>query len=129
MDKKAITAAITSILGFATGPISLQTAAMSRPPIDQSALVVILLGTALGLPFVLGIQAARKDSRPFAFFWYLFAVGAIYLLSTGLSAAITSMIAGAVSPHSFLFVVMGIGMSLGLLACRKLFASKFAAST
>lgn len=129
MNRKAVVAIMVSIFGFASGPLSLQTAAASQPPIDQSALVIILIGTFLGTIFVLGIQSGRKNPKPFTFGWYLFAAGAIYFIATGLSAAITSAVVGSVGPHSFLFLVIGAGLLLGVLACRKLFSSKFAAST
>lgn len=129
MNKKALVAIAMAVFGLATGPTSLQAAAASRPPIDQFALIFILFALVLGPIFTLGLQAARKDPKPLIYGWYFFAACAIYFLATGLSAAGVALLSGSASPHVFLFLVMGVGISLGLLACRKLFASKFAAGT
>jgi hypothetical protein len=126
MNWRYLLLAIALLAGFASGPSSLESAAASRPPIDWGSLVFLFLGSLVALPVLLGFQALLGKAKALRWGWSLFLFCAVYFTASGFAALVVAFIGPGLVPHSFLFLVLGVAMLLGLGVIKALFASKFA---
>ena len=108
--------------GLASGPSALRSAALSEPPLAWRDLAVAFAGSVLGIVLVLGFQGLRRNSKGLTLGFSLLGVAAISCLAAGVSALVVSAIRGPVVAHSFLFLVVGVGLVLGLVILKRLFA-------
>lgn len=115
---------VALIGGLISGPWTLQTASLSQLPIQWSDLLFVFFGCAFATFFVLGLQVLFRNVRGLQNGWRFFAIISIYLLGSGISAAIIGVINNNTLPYVFLFLVIGVGITMGVLLCRILFASK-----
>jgi hypothetical protein len=118
--------AIAALVGLASGPWALDTAAASNPTLRWQDISVIFVGCAVSLPLILGFQAALGNDKAIRVGWHLFLLGAVNFLATGVSAAAVALANVGFPPHSLLFLAMGSGILLGVAGSRLLFASKLA---
>jgi hypothetical protein len=125
MNIRNLLIAIALLAGLASGPSSLESAALSQPPLEWSDLAFVLVGCAVALLLVLGFQALIGNNKALSWGWAFFAFAAIYLIATGASAAAFSVSNGSVGPYSFLFLALGAGSTVGLSIIKLAFASRF----
>jgi hypothetical protein len=118
--------AIAALLGLASGWSALGVAAASQPPLMWRDLLLMLIGCAVALPVVLGLQAALGTKKAVCIGWYLFLLAGVNFFATGVSATLIAMSQSALAPHSFLFLVIGTGALLGVAGSRILFGGSLA---
>ena len=120
--------ALAAIAGAASGPSSLESAAASQPSIAWGDLAFMAVGSIFALPVVLGFQALIGNFRALRWGWQGFLYVAIYLTVSGVSALVVSVRGPGLLPHSFLFLVLGVAVLLGLGIVRAIFGRKFVPS-
>ncbi len=108
------------------------------PSIGWYGLVAILVLSALGLLFVIGLQALNPRSAPV---WNVpswqanpfqlsqplqfFHLGGYFALSVGIGSILKSLISGwTLQPGTFMWVVFGIGLLAGVQLCVMVFRRK-----
>ena len=124
MNARVTILTLAMLVGVASGPSSLESAANSQPPLQWADLAYIGIGCCLGLPFVLGFQALIGNMRALRIGWNFFAIGAVFFLGTGISALITALLRSVISPSSFLFLALGVGATAGVAASQLLFRNR-----
>ena len=120
--------AIATLLGLASGWSALGVAAASQPPLIWRDLLVMLIGCAVALPVVLGLQAAIGNKKAVRIGWYFFLLASVNFFATGVSATVVALSQSALAPHSFLFLAIGAGSLLGVAGSRLLFGGSLAKS-
>ena len=113
-------------IGLISGPYALRSAQMAQPPLGWSDLVFIFVGCIVGIFLVLGFQALARNSRAVRWGWLLFGANAVFFVGAGVSSLITGLVVGSEGPSSVMFLVIGVGISVGLALCRFCFRSAFA---
>lgn len=128
MISRIVLYSIALVAGLVSGPWSLQSTAQSEPPLTWTVLPVAFVGCAVGLVFVIGLQMVVGNCRAALFASRAFRAIGIYFAGAGFTAAIWAMVfGGGAVPHAFMFLVMGLGVSVGVTLCQLLFASKWSA--
>ncbi|WP_374035751.1 hypothetical protein ACES2I_08700 [Bdellovibrio bacteriovorus] len=110
---KAIAAA-AGLLGVLFGEVALKSAHDAKPPLTWEAIGFIAVFGVIGMIFVLGIQVISKNFKGAYWGWMFFALNAVYMTSTGVSAAAISLTRGEFGPASGLFIAFGGGTGIGL---------------
>lgn len=118
--------ALAALAGAVSGNSSLQSAAASQPPITWGSLAFLFVGSLFGLAAVLGFQAGLGKTKVLRWGWLFFLYGAAYFAVSGLAALVIAFRGPGLAPHSFLFLVLGVGMLCGLGLVRLAFKGKFA---
>ncbi|WP_369985939.1 hypothetical protein [Thalassolituus sp.] len=118
MRTKLVILTIVVVMGVFSGENTLQVAEASKPPLDWFAVKFVFGGSVLALLFVLGIQAIRKEEKPYYWIFNFFLFVMVYLMISG-SAALLS--AGEVTPNSTFFIALSSGGLLGILLSWCLF--------
>ncbi len=123
-----------SFLAVLFGPATLD----DVPPVDWYGLVAILVLTTLGLLFVIGLQNFNPRSAPV---WNIpswqtnpfqlsqplqfFHLGGYFALSVGVGIILKTLIRGwTLQPGTFMWVVFGIGLLVGVQLCVMVFRRK-----
>lgn len=106
--------AALAIFGAVDGPRALTVAEASVPPLTWEAIIVILVGSCVGILFTLGIQVVLKSPRGVYFGWHFFFYGSIYFISSGASALLMSLWRNSFGPPALLCLVIGTGSFIGL---------------
>ncbi|MGL6161263.1 hypothetical protein, partial [Microbulbifer sp.] len=78
------------LLGLVSGPSALESARASVPPIEWSAIPFVLVGSVVGILFVLGMQLARRNPKPAWFAIRAFEAISLAFLGAGLGALAVS---------------------------------------
>ena len=125
MNTRNVLIAVALVLGFVSGPSSLESAALSEPPLQWSDLAFVFVGCAFALLLVLGFQGTVGNPKALRWGWSFFGLGSIYALGAGISALAVSLSRAESAPHSFLFLSIGAGMLVGTAVVRRLFARTF----
>jgi len=125
MNIRNLLIAVALVAGFVSGPSSLESAALSQPPLEWRDLAFVFIGCAVALFLVLGFQALLGNNKALRWGWSFFAFATIYLSATGASAAAFSIPNAGLGPHSFLFLVMGFGSAVGLAIIKLAFPRRF----
>jgi hypothetical protein len=115
-----------AVAGALSGPLALGTAAASQPPMTWGSLALAAGGTLLGLPAVLGLQAAQANLNALRWGWFFFLYASAYCTAAGVAAvAIAARSAESLAPSAWLFLVLGLAMLAGLAITRGVFKRKF----
>jgi hypothetical protein len=112
------------VIGVVLGPTALASAKAAQPPIDWQSIQTTFVGCVIGSIFVIGIQVLRKDPKYGRYALGLFKPLSILVLGAGVGAATTDAIGGVVSPASFFFAVIGVGLLIGVLLSWGAFRAK-----
>ncbi|RRR98824.1 hypothetical protein EIP75_23915 [Aquabacterium soli] len=126
MNTRVVLVSLALLVGLFSGPSSLESAGLSQPPVQWSDLAFIFFGSTIALPVVLGFQALVGNNKALRLGWSIFSLIAIFLVATGISAGATALLQGTLFPHSFLFLVLGLGTLLGAVLTRTIFSQRFA---
>ena len=113
------------VAGALSGPSALEAGAAAQPPIEWPDIPFVFFGGAFGMLFVIGIQLFRHDSKPSLWALYFFGPVSLWLVTSGLSAAVLAIVRGSVAPFAFLFFAGGAGALLGVWACWLMFRRRF----
>lgn len=113
------------LLGLASGPDVLDSAAASVPPIGWREVPFAFLGSLIAVVFVVGLQLLRAAPTPSRWALRFFGPVSASLAASGVSAAAVGLVTLGVVPHAFLFLALGAGLSLGVFACHAIFRRKF----
>jgi len=112
------------VAGLAFGPSALSSAAAAQPPVRWNDLAFIFVGSAIALFVVLAFQVLLRNYKAFNYGCSAFALIAINVVATGISALATSVFTVGLTPHSLMFLVVGAGMSLAVVLLRVAFVGK-----
>jgi hypothetical protein len=115
-----------AVIGLVSGPYALRSAQLAQPPLGWPDLAFIFAGSIVGIVLVLGFQALLRNPRAVRWGWLLFGANAAFFVGAGVSSLITSLVIGNGGPSSVMFLVIGVGISTGLVLCRYCFRSAFA---
>lgn len=124
MNVRTVLVVVALVAGLASGPSSLESAALSQPPLRWLDLAFVFAGCVFALPLVLGFQAAVGNNKALRWGWSFFALVAIYLVAAGASAAAMSVFRAEVAPYSFLFLVIGAGSAVGAAIVKLVFTRR-----
>jgi hypothetical protein len=124
MNRRTVVVVIAVLLGLAMGPGALDSAAAAQPPLQWHDLLFIFVAGGVGLFAVLAFQVVVRQYKAFAWGWAAFALIAINVVATGVSAAVTSAITEGVQPHSLMFLVLGVAMAAAIIALSWVFPSR-----
>lgn len=113
------------IVGTLSGPSALEQGAAAQPPIEWPDISFAFFGSVFGMLFVIGIQLSRRNPKPSLWSLYFFGPISLWLVVSGLSAAILAVARGNVAPFAFLFLAVGAGALLGVWACWFMFRRRF----
>ena len=125
MNIQRVLLIVAVIGGLVSGPWSLESAALSQPPIQWSDIPLILFGCLFGLLFVLGFQVAIGNLKAAYYGWQLFKLNGFFFLAAGVSAFATALFGSGLSPSAFLFFTIGAGICLATILCKALFSKKW----
>lgn len=116
---------VALIVGLLSGPSAMDAAASAAPLIDWSTIPIAFGGAFLGMLFVIGIQLVRRD--PSSGRWALLILGvlSVFLIGTGVSSLVSSLMSADVEPSSALFLALGLGAVLAVCACGLIFRRRF----
>lgn len=109
------------VLGLISGPSMLMSARAAVPPINWDVIPFVIIGSVVGVLFVIGIQLLRKNPKPAKFIIRAFEVIAIAILGSGITSFGMSVIKYGVAPSGVFVAAWGIGLSIGLVLVSVLF--------
>lgn len=124
MNIRSVLIVVALVVGLALGPSALSSAAAAQPPVRWNDLAFILVGSAIAVFLVLAFQVLLRNYKAFTYGWSAFALLAINVVATGISALATSVLTGGIQPHSLMFLVVGAGMSLAVVLLRAAFRGR-----
>ena len=101
--------------------MAIASAAASDPPISWNDLPWIAVAVAVATFAVFGLQAALGRRRALRWGWVSFRAAAVYFAFTGLSGCAIAAWEARPAAQGLLFVVVSVGMALGLGAVRIVF--------
>ena len=114
-----------AVLGLACGPAVLRAAGEARPPIRWNDIPFAVFGSFVGGLLVIGMQLFRSDPRPSQWAIRLFGPASVWMLASGVSAAIFALATTGLVPHALLFLGVGFGLLLGVFICHAIHMRKF----
>lgn len=117
-SKRSVISSILFIFGLICGPGTLEAANASKPPLDWTALVVIIFGTLSGVIVTLRVQMLLKSRTGVRMGWHLLAYANIHFIGTGISAAIFAIWSHMFGPPAFLFLAISAGCYIGLMLTK-----------
>jgi hypothetical protein len=120
MNVRPVLIVVAAVFGLALGPGALSSAAAAEPPIRWNDLAFIFVGSAIALAF----QVLLRSYKAFTYGWSAFALVAVNVVATGISALATSVLTVGLQPYSLMFLVVGAGMSLAVVLLRAAFRGK-----
>jgi len=124
MNVRSVLVVVAVAVGLALGPSALSSAAAAQPPIQWNDLAFIFVASAIGLFVVLAFQVLLRNYKAFTYGWSAFALIAINVVATGISALAFSVFSVGLQPHSLMFLVAGAGMFLAVMLLKVAFSSK-----
>jgi hypothetical protein len=124
MNVRPVLIVVAAVFGLALGPGALSSAAAAEPPIRWNDLAFIFVGSAIALFLVLAFQVLLRSYKAFTYGWSAFALVAVNVVATGISALATSVLTVGLQPYSLMFLVVGAGMSLAVVLLRAAFRGK-----
>lgn len=113
------------LLGLASGWSALESARASVPPIEWNTIPFVLVGSIVGMLFVLGMQIARRNPKPARFAIRAFEAISLAFLGAGLSALAVSAAKYGWLPSGVLFAVVGVGSLVGVALAAALFRWRY----
>ena len=125
MNSRGVLVALALIAGALSGSGMLESASLAEPPLHWPDLGLIFVGSAFSLPLVLGLQALAGNNKALRWGWSFFALAAVFLVAGGVSAVAVSVFRNQVAPSSFMFLVVGIGLSIGAALVKMAFSRRF----
>jgi hypothetical protein len=117
--------AVVALVGLACGPVALETAAQSQPPLRWSDVPLAFLGSAFGGLVVIGFQILRTDPSPSRWALRFFGPMSVWITASGLSAALFALGTAGMAPYSVFMLAVGSGLLFGVLVAYALFRRKF----
>lgn len=124
MNTRTVLLSLAGIAGLGSGPSALEAGAASVPPIEWSTLPLLFFGSSVALFLVLAFQVALKKDNAFSLGWKLFALGTVYAVVSGVSAAFLGLFHSNAGPSTFTILVVGLGMTAGMAALKVAFAER-----
>ena len=124
MNQRWMVMASALVAGALSGPAMLHSAGLANPPLDCSDLGFIFAGSTVCLPLMLGFQAVTGKHRTLHSASSFFAVVAVFLLAGGVSAAASALSMRQLSPSTFMFLLVGLGLSLGVVAVKAILRAR-----
>ena len=124
MNRRSALVVIAALLGVVMGPSALKSAAAAQPPLQWNDLPLVFVAGAVGLFAVLAFQVLVRQYRAFSWGWAAFALIAINMIATGVSATITSALTVGIRPHSLMFLVLGVAMAAAVVALKFAFSAR-----
>ena len=112
--------------GLGSGLGALESAEAARPPIEWNDIAFVLVGSIIGVAFVVGIQVAMKKQAAARIFSWFFGIVGIYIAVSGLVAFGIAAYRGGIAPSSLLILSMGIGTIIGALIAGRIHRAAFA---
>jgi predicted tellurium resistance membrane protein TerC len=125
MNIQRILMILTVIGGLVSGPSSLESAALSQPPIQWSDMPIFFFGCLISLLFVLWFQVVIGNLKAAYYFWQFFVFCGLFFLASGVSAFVTAEFGAGLSPDAFLFLIIGAGICFSTFICKLLFSKKW----
>lgn len=116
------------VAGVFSGEMTLRSAATSQPPIRWSDLPLIGVFTLVAQPAVLGFQVWQGNLNAMRLGWVMFLGVGAYTATAGVAALVIAWRGPGLSPHAWLFLVLGLavlgGVGLSRVVFRRHFASR-----
>ena len=106
--------ALAAAAGLVAGPQALAVVSGSLPLVEWATLMMVFVACALALPVVLALLAAGSHYKAMVRSWSVGFVAAVFVVSAGATALVTSASAGRFGPQSLFVLVIGGGLFAGL---------------
>ena len=116
---------IALIIGILLGPYALSSAKASQPPLQWDFMPFMFIGSVVSFLFVIGIQLVRKDPKYSRSMLRIFLPLSVFIVGSGIGALATDLFSGVFGPASIFFLIIGAGLSIGVLLARLVFNAKF----
>lgn len=121
---------LINALGFGAGLIlgsyALSSANAAQPTLDWRAIILTLSCTPFAFLFVVGIQLIRKDPKYSKSMITIFTPLSVLLLGAGIGALATGFYYGELGPSSYFYLVIGVGLLMGVFVANLIYKVRFA---
>ncbi|MFB3081443.1 MAG: hypothetical protein ACE1Y1_06705 [Nitrosomonadaceae bacterium] len=121
---------LINALGFGAGLIlgsyALSSANAAQPTLDWRAIILTLSCTPFAFLFVVGIQLIRKDPKYSKSMITIFKPLSVLLLGVGIGALATGFYYGELGPSSYFYLVIGVGLLMGVFVANLIYKVRFA---
>ncbi len=121
---------LINALGFGAGLIlgsyALSSANAAQPTLDWRAIILTLSCTPFAFLFVAGIQLIRKDPKYSKSMITIFTPLSVLLLGAGIGALATGFYYGELGPSSYFYLVIGVGLLMGVFVANLIYKVRFA---
>ena len=125
MRNRILVLVIAFILGSMLGPSALRSVQSAVPPIDWNTVWFVLVGSVLGMAFILGIQIARKNPTPARLGLYVFEAISVGIIGMGTSALSVSTEKYGWMPSGIFLAAIGVGALAGVILSTALFRWRY----
>jgi len=121
---------LINALGFGAGLIlgsyALSSANAAQPTLDWRAIILTLSCTPFSFLFLAGIQLIRKDPKYSKSMITIFTPLSVLLLGAGIGALATGFYYGELGPSSYFYLVIGVGLLMGVFVANLIYKVRFA---
>ncbi len=114
MKSRSLTIAMLAVAGVVAGPFFLRIFPDGQLTLPWFSHVIVIIGSAVGIPFLLGSIGTNGNYKTVARLWAGLGALAILLVASGTSSAALSLRSASVSELSLLVLSTGLGLFVGL---------------
>ncbi len=125
MNRRKLVIISAVALGLLSGSSALTPAEAAQRPIDWNDILFLLMGSVIGMLFVLGVQIVRRNPKPALIMIRIFEPISAYVLGAGLSAFVLSLVKNGIQPSGVFVAAVGIGLITGVALASVLFRVRY----